>query len=125
LVSVEDGDTLRVVTAGEGEVRVRVIGLNAPEQGQAGYAEAFDELARVIADAREITLGIFEPETFPLVQETEPDTFRVFAWLYVDGVPLYNPSVFTATNPTGADVGGTVQDLAALLAAERERRGGP
>lgn len=119
-VSVEDGDTVRLVTL-DGDIRVRVIGINAPEQGQVGYSDAWDQLAAVLDQAETVTVGQYRPDLFPTVQRVDADEQRIFGWLYVDGVPLYDPAVFTATNPTGAETGGDVTDLVARLAEERQR----
>jgi len=122
-VSVEDGDTIRLATA-NGDVRVRIIGLNAPEQGQVGYSDAWDRLNDIIEGAGTVTVGRYRSDLFPTVQNVDVGEQRIFGWLYVDGVPLYDPAVFTATNQTGAETGGNVTDLAARLAAERQRMAG-
>jgi hypothetical protein len=113
-VVVEDGDTIRLVTR-DGDIRVRIIGLNAPEQGQDGYGEAAGQMRALIDGATDIIIGQYMPEKFGAVQQVDENAVRLFAWLYVDGVPIFDPSVFTATNPRGASTGGTVTDLAALL----------
>lgn len=51
---VTDGDTVRVDFGFESE-RVRFVGINAPERGEAGYDEARDEVVRLV-DAREVVL---------------------------------------------------------------------
>lgn len=117
-VEVIDGDTLSVLLD-DGPMRVRLIGINSPEVTQAGYAEARDNLAEVVGDASELTIGVYKPELFGMSQLTAPGEHRLLAWLYVDGVPLYDPSVFTADNPRGAGVGGSVIDLQAILEANR------
>jgi hypothetical protein len=118
-VVVEDGDTFRVLTR-DGDIRVRIIGINAPEQGQEGYAEAAEQLERLLAAATDIVIGQYEPEKFGAVQQVDENAVRLFAWLYVDGVPIYDPAAFTATNQRGVETGGKVTDLAALMAANRK-----
>lgn len=117
-VQVIDGDTITVLLD-DGPMRVRIIGINAPEVTQPGYAEARASLDAVIANATNITVGVFKPELFGLTQLSGPTEKRLLAWLYVDGIPLYDPTVFSASNPRGAGVGGKVLDLEALLEARR------
>jgi hypothetical protein len=117
-VMVEDGDTIRLFTQ-DGDVRVRIIGLNAPEQGQEGYREASDQLAALLGSASEIVIGQYEPERFGAVQQVDENAVRLYAWLYVDGVPVFDPAQFTATNQRGVQTGGEVVDLAELMAAGR------
>lgn len=119
-VSVVDGDTIMLHTA-SGDLRVRVIGLNAPERGQDGYLEAWDSMSKVLEGASRITIGQFMPEVFGATQEVDVGVKRLFAWLYIDGVPLYDPSVFTATNQSGARSGGETVDLVGLLDQARSR----
>lgn len=117
-LEVIDGDTVSVA-AEDGPLRVRFIGINAPEVGDDNYVQAVRNLEAVIARADEVVLGIFEPETFGVSQMSGPDDRRMLAWLYVDGVPIYDPSIFGADNPRGAGVGGKVLDLEAILDAGR------
>lgn len=122
-LDVVDGDTVAVWTA-DGPMRVRLIGINAPEVTQEGYAEAREQLARILEDADEVVFGVWKPELFGMSQLSAPGARRLLAWLYVDGVPVYDPSVFSASNPRGAGVGGRVVDLVALRDAEIERQRG-
>jgi hypothetical protein len=114
-LAVIDGDTVSILLE-DGPMRVRFVGLNAPEVTQPGYSEAREQLARVVAGAEEITLGIYRPELFGLTQLSAPGERRLLAWLYIDGVPIWDPSVFSADNPRGAGTGGRVLDLEAILA---------
>jgi hypothetical protein len=116
--AVIDGDTMTVITA-DGPLRVRFIGINAPEATQPGYAEARGMLEKVVEGAEEIVFGIYKPDLFGVTQQSAPGERRLLAWLYVDGVPIYDPSVFASDNPRGAGVGGTVIDLPAILEAGR------
>jgi hypothetical protein len=50
-----------------------------------------------------------------MIQQSAPGERRLLAWLYVDGVPLYDASVFTSDNPRGAGSGGKVVNLEAIL----------
>jgi hypothetical protein len=99
----------------DGPMRVRIIGLNAPELTQSGYAEAREQLARVITRADEVTFGIYRPELFGMIQQSAPGEKRLLAWIYIDGIPLYDPSVFGSNNPRGAGSGGKVVNLEAIL----------
>ncbi|REK25923.1 MAG: hypothetical protein DWQ40_00430 [Actinobacteria bacterium] len=127
-ISVIDGDTLVAHAADGTPLYFRLLGLNAPEQGQAGYGEASITLRRLLDQAGTITIGQFQPELFGTTQEFRTqdagivvDRERVFAWLYVDGVPIYDPSVFTATNPRGTPgVESEVPDYFGYLNAQVE-----
>ena len=57
LVRVVDGDTIRVRVGGR-EKRVRLLRIDTPERGEAGYREATRALARILGDG---TLTL-EPE---------------------------------------------------------------
>lgn len=118
-LAVIDGDTVSVMLE-DGPMRVRFIGINAPEATQPGYQEARTMLEEVVEDAEEVTIGIFDPEMFGMIQQSAPGERRLLAWLYVDGVPIYDPTVFGAANPRGAGVGGRVVDLPAILAEGRQ-----
>lgn len=117
-LAVIDGDTVSLLLE-DGDTRIRFIGINAPEPTQPGYAEARSNLQEVIEGASEVTIGIYKPELFGLTQLSAPGERRLLAWLYIDGHPLFDASVFTASNPRGAGVGGNVVDLPALLEAGR------
>jgi endonuclease YncB( thermonuclease family) len=111
-----DGDTFAMHVGGGERVRVRIVGLNAPEQGQEGYEEARQMLDDLLTSGRDLQVAVWEPDRYGVVQDTDPNGgWRMFAWLYVDGKPLYDPSVFESTNPSGARVGGEVVDLEGLL----------
>lgn len=116
-VQATDGDTIRFTTR-NGEIRARIIGINAPEQGQEGYVEATENLEEVLRNAERLTIGTYLPELFGTVQDVDLDSKRLIVWLYVDGEPLWNPESFTSTNPTGIDRGGNVEDLRRLLTPE-------
>lgn len=117
-LEVIDGDGVTVLF-GDGPLRVRFVGINAPEVTQEGYQEARSNLEELIAGADEVVIGIYKPELFGLTQLSAPGERRLLAWLYVDGVPIYDPATFTADNPRGAGVGGNVLDLQAILEAGR------
>lgn len=55
VVHIVDGDTVDVVSPSGIEERVRVIGIDTPENGACGFDEAADALARLVAD-RHVTL---------------------------------------------------------------------
>ena len=117
-VEVLDGDTISLLTA-DGPLRIRLIGINAPEMTQDGGPEATSNLIDLLNNAESVVLGFYKPELFGITQRTSPSERRLFAWLYVDGVPIWDPSVFTSSNPRGAGVGGTVLDLAGILSASK------
>lgn len=113
-LAVIDGDTLSVLLE-DGPTRIRLYGINAPEVGQDGYTEATSQLSQVLDAADEVVIGFFDTETLGLVQTSAPGEQRLIGWLYVNGKPIYDPSVFTADNPRGVGVGGDVVDLMAIL----------
>ncbi len=117
--AVIDGDTLSILLE-DGPTRIRLFGINAPEVGQPGYVEATNNLLDVLNAAQsDISIGFFNVGTFGLTQRTSPEDQRLIGWLYIDGVPIYSPDVFTADNPRGVGVGGDVIDLMAILEAGR------
>ncbi len=48
VVSIIDGDTVDVVSAGGRQERIRVIGVDTPERGECGFSEAADALGRIV-----------------------------------------------------------------------------
>lgn len=117
-VQVLDGDTLSLLTE-NGPLRVRLIGINAPETTQQGYTEATEALMGLLDRAERVDLVVYDPDLFGVTQLTGPGEERLLMWLFVDGVPIYDPDVFTSENPRGAGVGGNVLDLDAILEAGR------
>jgi hypothetical protein len=112
-VVVIDGDTVGVILA-DGVLRFRLVGINAPESGEEGGAEATAQLQRMIDLADTVTFGFYKPEVFGSIQQSGPTEKRLIGWLYINDVPLWDPTVFTATNQTGAGFGGRVSDLMSL-----------
>jgi len=49
VVNIVDGDTVDVLSSSGVEERIRVVGIDTPEQGQCGFEEAADALARLVA----------------------------------------------------------------------------
>ena len=117
-VAVVDGDGLEVVLE-DGTVPVRILGLLAPDRGQPGYEEAAENLQRLIDGAETITFGISEPETFGTTQLQGPNRKRAYMWLYVDGVPIWDPSLFTPESPRASSGQGVVSDLQAIYESGR------
>jgi len=111
---VVDGDTVSILMA-DGPMRVRLIGINAPEQTDVGWSEATQNLLDLIQGADDIAIVFYKIETFGLSQTTRPDEIRLKGFLYVNGIPIYDPALFTASNPTGAGTGGEVLDLQSIL----------
>ena len=55
VTNIVDGDTVDVLSSTGVEERIRVVGIDTPEQGQCGFEEAADALARLV-DGQTITL---------------------------------------------------------------------
>lgn len=73
VVSVEDGDTLRV-QRGQGDVRIRMFGIDAPEQGQPFGNEARDMLRALVLN-KTVTVSMKDVDQYG----------RLVATLQVDG----------------------------------------
>ncbi len=124
-IQVVDGDTVEVNTA-DGTVVFRLMGINTPEKEQIGAAQAATNLQRFLDNHPDnIVIGVFNPSLFGRTQsfrafegDAVVERNRVFGWLYVDGVPIYDPSVFTADNPRGVGIGGNVPDFESMLGRE-------
>lgn len=112
-VSVTDGDTMNIFLE-DGSVPVRIIGLLAPESNQEGFAEATDNLKRLIENADEITFGVYDPQTFGTTQIQGSGRQRALMWLYVDGVPIWDRDIFTPESPTGSQGDARVSDLESI-----------
>ncbi len=122
---VVDGDTIEVQTE-SGPAFLRLLGINTPERGQPGYLEAGNQLRQMIQSGRDIQFAIWEPNRYGLKMTTltEQDNMvvhrdRLFVWLYVDGVPVFDPNQFSRTNVRGVRTGGEVLDLEALWEAQK------
>ncbi len=127
-IDITDGDTITIM-GDDGDVIWRLIGLNAPESTEPGFDEARDALADIIDNADEVTVAVFNQELFGTKQRqytTDGGAIvhrdRYFGWLYIDGIPLFDPLQFSPTNIRGAATGGEIHDYAALLEAERQKR---
>lgn len=128
--NVIDGDTLQVSTE-DGVLAFRILGINAPEQGQTGYGESSVAFQDLINGAEEVTVSAWRPELFGETQAFKTtndgivvDRNRVFVWLFIDGKPVYDPAAFTALNPRGVGIGGEVPDYQGMLNANRTVEGG-
>ena len=96
----------------DGDLRVRLLGINAPEAGSGPEAiKATESLLRAVNRADTITLGFYQPEIFGVAQTSAPGVQRLVAWLYINGVPVYDENAFTAVNQTGAALGGNFVDI--------------
>jgi len=121
-ITAVDGDTIQMYTE-DGHVDVRLIGVNAPELGQPGSAEAETALHNFLTKHEgRVRFVLHQPELFGRTQTFRDfdqgeviETTRLFAWLYVDGQPIYDPTVFTADNPRGVGISGDVPDFEAML----------
>ena len=107
---VVDGDTLAWTTPDGERVRFRLMGLNAPDdhETQEGYVQAMNDLQRFLNSHDNVTLGSFESERYGTTQKFKSavdgkvvEDERIFAWLYVDGVPVWDPAEFGPDNPRG------------------------
>ena len=110
-LSIVDGDTVRV-TFGDGEQRIRLIGINAaeantvnPEAYQA-YLTQTESLRALIDAAQEVAFAVYAPERFLTTQEVADGEVRWLMWLYLDGRPVFDPDSFTSTQPSGYRIGG-------------------
>ena len=89
VVEVLDGDTLRVETSTGDRVRVRVLGIDAPEEAkddvpaECGASEARDALAALVDDQR---VGL----TTDARSDTEDRYGRRLAYVDVDGLDVGN-----------------------------------
>lgn len=112
-VTVTDGDTVKIMGE-DGPVFLRLLGINAPEKNTPGGGASALALMDLIDDADEVSFAIWQPEKYGRTQtfftrdEDGAVTYRdrTFVWLYVDGVPIYDSTVFSATNVRGVGVGG-------------------
>ena len=127
LLQVVDGDTIEMPTP-DGVAYVRLLGINAPERGEEGYAASRDGLAALIRNADNVAFAIWQPDTFGTgtAAFTKEDGVivhrdRPLVIAYIDGVPLWDITQFSRTNERGVKVGGTVPDYAAILADQKER----
>jgi hypothetical protein len=115
---VIDGDTIDYEPPAGGVIRFRLMGIDAPEDPDLGgdALTAKEDLMEMVAGADTITIGQFNVDRYGTTQSfwtTDAsgnirENERVFAWLYIDGVPVYSLEAFSATNPRGVGIGDTV-----------------
>ena len=107
---VVDGDTIAYTAADGEDVRFRLMGINAPDDHatQVGYSEATFALRDFLNRHDNVTLGSFDAERYGTTQKFKSflagrvvEDERIYAWLYVDGVPVWNPGEFTPDNERG------------------------
>lgn len=77
-VEVVDGDTIRLVVDGE-KIRLRLLGVDAPEKGQCGASEATQRLQQLITDSDHITI-----RTDPVAGSTDRYS-RILGYVELDG----------------------------------------
>ncbi len=135
IVTVVDGDTVSLPYPDIGAApfmgepgnndsqRIRLIGVNAAEKNHivdADFGERglippsqrhTDQLQALIDGATTIDFVVFEPDKFAVLQEVDGGEVRWLMVMYIDGEPIWDPSIFTADNPTGAAVGGRGLDV--------------
>jgi len=112
-VEVVDGDTLDVTFADGESVRYRLIGVNAPDRPIPGWQEAFLDLSDLINSSDDVALVLWQPEVYGTTagEDYETGEERLKMWLYVNGVAVYHPEVFTFRNPTGRSSGSEYRPL--------------
>ncbi len=133
-IDVIDGDTITFM-GDDADVPFRIIGLASPESTQPGFTEARDALQRIFAEADQISIVTWKRDMFGRTQRffNEQDGVivhrdRLFAWVYVDGVVLMDPTLFTPTNVRGIQTGGAVPEegffayYTGLLDARRQEK---
>jgi len=128
LLSVVDGDTIRIPTD-DGPAFVRFIGLNTPEKGEDGFRESLEGLADILLQADKVQFVVWKPNeygfrtrAFTIEEDVVVTRDRLLVWLYIDGVPLFDPEEFSRQNVRGVRTGGSVPDYQVLLDAEITRR---
>ena len=117
---IVDGDTIEI--AGEtGPVFVRLLGLNTPEKGQPGYEAAWRGLDNLLRDADKVQFAVFDPDRYgvkvsSLAREGGSIVHRdrLLVWLYVNGIPVFDPGEFSPTNIRGVETGGSVPQYQVL-----------
>jgi hypothetical protein len=133
LLSVVDGDTIRIPVGMMGvedsPAFVRFIGLNTPEKGEDGFRESLEGLADILLQADKVQFVVWKPneygfrtQAFTIEEDVVVTRDRLLVWLYIDGVPLFDPEEFSRQNIRGVRTGGSVPDYQALLDAETTRR---
>lgn len=116
LLRVVDGDTLELTFPEDGgTLPIRIIGLGAPEKmaDPAGYEQAYRNMRELVESGREITFGLYDADLFGTTQLQGPDRKRLLMWMFVDGVPIVDTSLFTVDDPTARHAA-TVSDLEAI-----------
>jgi flagellar biosynthesis chaperone FliJ len=103
---VIDGDTLEVETD-NGPVIVRLVGVNA--QDYTGRNTAADEayntqrlrLQLLVDQAESVAFGIPDPQRFTIIREQQVGSSRFNLVMYINGVPIVDPTVFSPQRPEG------------------------
>ena len=125
-VFVIDGDTVDVMFADGETSRFRLVGVNAPDDPMPGWEQAYTDLVDLLHHEgyEDIALVFWNLDRFGWQAGTDFRTGkpRWKAWLYVDGQPIYNPDVFTPSEPLGIAPGSTFTPLPRpQLAAQEEQ----
>lgn len=109
--AVEDGDTF-VITSG---VRVRMIGINAPERGNSGFVEGTEELDRLI-DGKTVYLE------YDRYQDDKYGRLLAWVWMDCESNPVFLPADYMhmsknqsrsglTENPSGCTSGTLVNEI--------------
>jgi len=114
-MSILDGDTLSLRTS-DGFVELRLVGINTPEWAEPGGKQALSNLEKLLQGAETINFIMFDGDQYGRVQQYTSKQ-RIKVWMYVDGIPIWVPEYFTASNVTGGQLGGDVIDLQGILNA--------
>ncbi len=131
--AVVDGDTIELINDAGEIIPFRLLGVNAPDDGDEGYGEATEALTALLDRAVSVTVGMFNRAMYGDTQKFYSQTVdgvvdreRIFGFLYVDFgdgngfVVVYDPSVFTDANVRGVPKGRTldVPDYMAMYLRE-------
>lgn len=117
-VRIVDGDTVAIPAANGESLRLRIIGINAPERGEEGYSQAIANLNALFEEGERVTFGLYQPELYGVQGRFFGDEgvqTRVNVFMFVDGVLIADPTLFTADNPRGVGIGGKPLDLLGIL----------
>ncbi|MFH2073331.1 MAG: hypothetical protein ABIJ75_10825 [Actinomycetota bacterium] len=112
-IIVVDGDTVNILMNGEWQP-IRLIGINAPDEPMPGWELAHQDMYSLLNnEGWEITIVWWETERFGAFagRDYVSERPRLKAWLYADGVPVYNVEEFTSGNPLGISAGHVYRPL--------------
>jgi len=92
---------------------IRLLGVNANEEyavdierGDTSYADQANALQRLLDKAGTVEFVVFDAETFGAFQTKVEGQDRWIMLMYADGRPVWDETIFTSVNVTGAGLGG-------------------